>query len=88
MKWTVVWKTKALNDLAELWVESTDRSSMAFASDLIDELLATEPLVHGESRDDGARLLVVAPLVVRYYVSVDDCMVTVTAVWQGQRRDH
>ena len=73
----------ALNDLAELWVESLDQSGLSFASDLIDELLASEPLVHGESRDFDERILVVAPLVVRYHDSVNDCMVTVRAVWQN-----
>ena len=55
--------------------------------DLIDELLATEPLIHGESREANERILVVAPLIVRYQVSIDDCMVTVMGVWQGSRRD-
>lgn len=87
MKWTVVWKPDALNDLAELWVESTDQSGMAFASDLIDELLRTDPLGYGESREGNERLLVMLPLIVRYQVSGDDCMVTVSAVWQGNRHE-
>jgi cell division protein ZapA (FtsZ GTPase activity inhibitor) len=82
MKFTVTWKPSALNDLAEVWLHAQDQQEVADASDEIDRRLKRQPLQEGESRTGTERILIIAPLVVTYDVSVDDCLVTVTAVWR------
>ena len=85
MKWTVVWKSDALNDLSELWIESLDREGSTASSHLIDQILKMSPLTAGESREDNRRVLIVPPLAVTYQVSTDDFMVIVGAAWQSHR---
>jgi hypothetical protein len=60
---------------------------LKFAVDSIDELLLHDPLNHGEEREDNERLLFVAPVGLRYKISADDCMVTVTHIWPVRARE-
>jgi hypothetical protein len=81
MTYQVVWLPSALDELAAIWLASSDRASVTAASHRIDERLATNPLLEGESRDrETERIAFECPLQVLARVSNEDRMVWVTAV--------
>ena len=80
MKWTVIFQPSAKDELASLWLNSTDRKAVADAADAIDQILRTNPLAAGESRDGDMRLLIEPPLAVLFDVEADDRKVTVWLV--------
>jgi hypothetical protein len=69
-------------DLAELWVNASDRQAVTDAANLIDRLLTKDPLNVGESRDGNTRILIVPPLAVYYDVILDDHRVLIWQVWR------
>lgn len=79
MRWTVVWKASAQDDLAELWLTSPDRQAVQAAADSIDRELASNADQKGEYFDPY-RLFVMSPLAVAYKVNHDDRLVTVVQV--------
>ena len=85
MRYTVVWLKAAQDHLADIWREASDRQAVAAASNLVDMILGRDPYAHSESRTDANRIMFVPPLAVAYDVSDDDRLVTVWAVWRGQR---
>lgn len=80
MEWTVVWLPDADNELAQLWLDSTDRQRTTLAADQIDKLLRHDPDTAGESRAAGRRILIVPPLAVIYRVLSDDRLVQISNV--------
>ena len=84
MIYTVVWMPDALDDLADIWNNATDRAAVSAASNTIDARLRRDPYGHSESRTDHSRIMIVPPLAVTYDVSDDDCLVTVWGVWRSQ----
>lgn len=85
MKWTVTYSPDAQNDLVEIWLYTTDKQSVAKAADEIDRLLASDPLIVGESHSGFTRIICERPLAVQYDVYQDDLMVIVVAVRHGRR---
>lgn len=85
MSFTVVWNPSAERDLAELWMNSTDRESVAAAADEIDAGLRRDAPFQGESRGGNSRILVVPPLAILFDVNHDDRMVSVWAVLRWGR---
>jgi hypothetical protein len=82
MKYTVVYRPSAENQLAELWTSGLDRQAIARAADEIDARLGTNPHLEGESRSETTRILFVEPLAVLYEVSEADRMVYVLKAWR------
>lgn len=82
MRFTVVWSSDAESDLAEMWLSSPDRASIASAADSIDSILGEDADVRGESREESCRVLFVPPLGIDFEVSTEDRMVRVVAVWR------
>jgi hypothetical protein len=82
MKYTVVWTPTAEHHLAELWLQSSDRNAVRSATDTIDKVLTVDAHVHGESRYETLRVLVVAPLGVDFDVDQNDCLVRVLRIWR------
>jgi hypothetical protein len=82
MKFTVIWKPSASDELIEVWLAATsvDRAPITAATHTIDQLLRSDPDAVGESRSGQARILFVEPLVVTYEVHLDDRKVFVLAV--------
>ena len=76
MPFTVVWDPSALDELAQLWLQSSNRQAVADAADRIDHWLRLRPQQVGRDRQ-VFRVLAVAPLVVAFEVSPDDCLVHV-----------
>ncbi len=60
MKWTVTYLPSADDQLAELWLESSDRNGIARSSNAIARQLADDPLMAGDSREGELRILIEA----------------------------
>ena len=82
MTFTVVWRTDALERLAAIWNDATDRAAVSRTSNAIDAELQKDPFAVGESRQGRTRIWLPSPLGIFYDVSPDDCLVTVWAVWE------
>ena len=80
MRFTVTWHPSAERELADIWLESTDRSEITRAANSMDELLSSDPVTQGEEFY-GDRILVVLPLAVTYAVSERDRSVQILQVW-------
>ena len=81
MKFQVLWNRNAENDLADLWLQATDRSAITQSAREIETLLEINPLECGESREfTERRALFNPPLAVIYHVVPDDFLVVITRV--------
>ena len=78
MKWTVIYRPSAKSELAELWLNAGDKQTVTNAADAIDQILARDPSTAGESREEGMRILIEAPLAVVFDVRQDD---RIAEVW-------
>lgn len=82
MTYTVVWKPGPKRKLADLWILSDDRSSVASAADEIDRQLRLKADSAGESRAGTTRCLVIEPLAIYFDVSDEDRTATVFSLWR------
>lgn len=82
MKYTVVWKPPAEEELASLWTASADRQPLRSAADQIDRLLGSDPANQGESRSTEIRVLLLSPLGVFFHINEADRTVSVLRVWR------
>jgi len=81
MKYTVIWKPAADQELARLWTEATNRDAVSLAAAEIDRLLGSNPADQGESRSGAMRVLFVEPVGVFFHVAELDRIVSVVRVW-------
>ena len=82
MKFTVVWKSRAENELAENWEKSPQRRDMTRAADRVEEILRTSPEDAGEELPDlQGRVMFEGPIGVFFRVSAEDRLVEVVSVW-------
>ena len=81
MKWTVIYRPDAADELATIWVNARDRQAVANAANQIDKRLARDPLSAGESREGNSRIICEGPLAVLFDVVEDDRTVTVWGVF-------
>jgi hypothetical protein len=86
MKWTVIYRPVAENELASIWLSSPDPEAVANAADEIDRLLAIDPLGMGESRGETTRIIIQRPLTILYDVFPNDALVEVFAVSYWSRK--
>jgi len=77
MKFTVVWKSAAKRQLAEIWMGASNRAAVTAAADAIDAALRFWPQRCGESRGSDFRLVIEGPLGAFYAVNEEDRLVTV-----------
>jgi 2-methylcitrate dehydratase PrpD len=80
MKYTVVWKSSAIADLAKIWAAALDRSAVTSASDAIDEKLRFDPVLRGETYRERVRVMIAEPLIITYRVNEGDRIVRVLTV--------
>jgi hypothetical protein len=82
MTYSVVWKKKALDQLAAIWNDSTDQAGVTAASNWLEKAIATRPLTFGESRKSSVvRVAHYPPLGMEFEVIEDDKKVRVLRVW-------
>jgi hypothetical protein len=87
MKWTVVYRSSAQDQLANIWLSAPNPQAVADAADEIDRILGRNPHNAGESRGDTTRVLVERPLAVLFEVFADDAIVEVFSVFYWQRQN-
>jgi hypothetical protein len=71
-RYTVVWHQRARELLAEIWLQSSERSAIAAAGDAIDRQLAVDPQLKGIPAFGRIRKLVIPPLNCLFHVEADD----------------
>lgn len=81
MKYTVVWRPEAEDELAAIWLVAEDRDEITAVSGVVDRTLKWDPYNSSESRGGNHRILLIEPLVVYYRVSDEDRLITVESVW-------
>ena len=79
MRYTVTWIPSARNELADIWVNATDKRAVTAAANEIDRLLGSDAHLQGEEFGE-VRILEEWPLVVTFRVSPDDRLAEVTDV--------
>ena len=79
-RYTVVWSQQAIDNLAQLWVEGTDRNEIAEAGNAIDRELAVDPANKGIAVRECLRSLSVPPLRVLFEVEEPDRLVKVVTI--------
>ena len=80
MRFTVIWSPFALDQLADLWLNSPNRKAVTAAQHQIDHLLRIDAHTQGIPFF-GDRASVVPPLRVRFSINWDDMIVEVFDVW-------
>ena len=86
MKYTVLWKSAAEQELASIWMHASDRDRVTAAAQRIDDLLQSDAEERGESRTTGVRILIVPPLAVLFTVRPEDRIVSVGTAWRFAAR--
>lgn len=87
MKYTVQWSRRALDAVAQLWLDNSDqRAEITQATATVDRILLMNPHEQGESRADDRRILFVPPLVVIFRAQADHNLVRVLNVRHLKRR--
>jgi hypothetical protein len=86
MRYTVFWAPTAERDLAQLWLQATDRPAIRSAADTLDSLLRVDAHLRGESRYESLRVLHADPLGIDVDVDQRDRTVWVLRVWRYARR--
>jgi len=79
-RYTVVWRDEALNELAEIWVQATERIQITNAVDLLDADLSFDPASKGEEMLKGLLIYVAPPIQVLYEVQPQSRSVRVLAI--------
>lgn len=82
MKYTVVWDSSAVDELATLWAEAPSfvRGQITRAVDDIEAALQRRPEAVGESRQGNVRLVIALPITIVYEVLPEDRQVRVLAI--------
>ncbi|HET6575498.1 MAG TPA: hypothetical protein VFG68_17985 [Fimbriiglobus sp.] len=86
MNFTVIWLPLAQNELAQVWLDATDRNAVTAASNRIDQRLAADPVSEGESRSADERITFDPPLRVVFRVAAATRDVFVLSVGRSGRR--
>ena len=53
MMWQVFWNQSAENELADIWLAAADKQAVTDAANQTDQLLRSDPLSAGESRQEN-----------------------------------
>lgn len=77
MRYTVVWRPSALDELAQLWNQAPDKGAVTMAANTIDRELRMNAHRKGQVLTSGEQIYYLPPLGVFFTVEPDDCMVTV-----------
>ena len=77
----VDWTEAALDMLADIWTQATDRAAVNAAQNEIDNVLARYPLNRGQHLREGLYKFVAAPLTAFYSVDQTRKIVEIEQVW-------
>jgi hypothetical protein len=79
-EFAVTWNPIAENQLADLWVDASNRSAVTKAQAAIDRFLAADPLLYGKHLSEGLFTIQVAPLKAFFIVDQQKKLVEVERV--------
>ena len=82
MRYTVIWKPAAIQELATLWTNASDRERVRISADSFDHDVALQPLELGESSPGGFRVAFADVLGFVFHVDESDRLVSVVRVWR------
>jgi len=82
-RYTVVWPGGAEDDLAEVWLNASDRNAVSAATFAIDRELAQDATQKGLEVSEGLRAFYEPPLRVLFAVREEDRIVEVLRVRHG-----
>jgi hypothetical protein len=77
---TVTWQPQTLQDLAQIWLDASNRQQVTQATAEIDRRLARDPLGEGQHLHEGLYRIIEGPLTVFYSVDENARLVRVTDV--------
>jgi len=80
MKYTVASTAVADYQLADIWLEVSNRQQVSDAFDRIEASLKHDAHLQGCEHPDGWRVLAVSPIVIAFRVSEADRLVTILSV--------
>jgi hypothetical protein len=86
MTYAVIWKQRALDELAEIWLASNDREQISSVANQIDRWLRNDPESKGESRPASRRMVVVSPLAFVVEILNEDRRVEIVSVVAFKRK--
>jgi hypothetical protein len=78
--YTVVWLASAQDELAEHWMNASNRNAVTAAAHLIDEELSHDAATKGVALSEGLRAFFAAPLRILFTVDEGDRIVEVVCV--------
>lgn len=82
MRYQVLYRPVAEQELATIWLASPDRNAVTRAAGLLEQALTRSPLTLGESRSSSVhRVAFHAPIGIEYEVIEDDKRVVVQGVF-------
>lgn len=81
MKFTVAWTPEALAELAQVWMDATDKAGVTIGSRTIDRTLAENPFAPRFELVNGNGAVIHVPLGVDFRVDVAARRVTITSAW-------
>ena len=81
MNFQVVWTPDAEEQLADVWLDASDRNSLTEAAHRIELALRENPVDIGDELFGTVRTVAYGPLGVDFEVIVDDVRVIVLAAW-------
>jgi len=79
-RYTVVWVQSAQNELADIWLNATDRNAVTVATQLIDQELSENAPTKGNDLSEGLRSLFAPPIKVIFTVRKEDRLTEVLLV--------
>jgi len=82
--YNVEWLPAAALELADIWLAlgADQQAAVLAALAVFKRALTNDPFGHGESRDQGHRIMLEAPLGLRYRVDRDGYTVSILHVWR------
>jgi hypothetical protein len=79
-RYTVVWVESALDELAEIWMDASDRNAVTVAAQTIDAELGHDASAKGSEISEGLRSLTAPPLKAIFCVREPDRIAEVLRV--------
>jgi mRNA-degrading endonuclease RelE of RelBE toxin-antitoxin system len=81
-RYKVVWRKRALNDLADIWLRAEDRQALTEAVDRVESKLAERPREWGDELCEGLFRIVAGPVRVLFTIEEPAKTVRVVRVWR------
>jgi hypothetical protein len=82
VNYRIVWQPHVEQLLIELWLAAPDRPAISEAVDALEVEFRRDPLVLGEERENGARIVFAGPLALLIQVELSQRIVFVKNIWR------